>query len=207
MDILTNGELREMKHLITSYHRPTVLTGFVVLLCMLSLLPLSDVFAVGNWSYPNSEAERQKREDLLESKLTEQEKNYQTQAELVALKQNELTDLIEKIKVAKINLKFKNKPLQDAIKKYRQVQSLSLVDPMVSTEPQRMELLEVKRETATTVNAHKEKLKILTEQLPIARTRVENAIKRHNFILKEIDSLMRHRDSVRELVFVSIVAD
>ncbi len=78
---------------------------------------------------------------------------------------------------------------------------------MVSTEPQRMELLEVKRETAAMVDAHKEKLKILIEQLPIARNRVENAVKRHNFILKEIDSLMRHRDTVRELVFVGIVAD
>ncbi|MBF0194092.1 MAG: hypothetical protein HQL71_06015 [Magnetococcales bacterium] len=196
-----------MKHFIPSYHRTTVIGGFVILFCMLSLLPLSDALAVGNWSYPKSEAERQKREDRLESQLIEQEKNYQAQAEVVSQKQSELTDLIERIKVAKINLKFKNKPLQDAIKKYRQVQSLSLVDPMVSTEPQRMELLEVKRETAALVNAHKEKLKILTEQLPIARTRVENAIKRHNFILKEIDSLMRHRDTVRELVFVSIVAD
>ncbi|MBF0381565.1 MAG: hypothetical protein HQL69_11135 [Magnetococcales bacterium] len=196
-----------MKHSIPSYYRATVFTILVAVFCMLSLLPLSDALAVGNWSYPKSEAERQKREDTLEKQLIEQEKNYQLQAEVVAKKQSELTDLIEKIKVAKINLNFKNKPLQDAIKKYRQVQSLSLLDPMVSTEPQRMELLEVKRETAAMVNAHKEKLRILTEQLPIARTRVENAIKRHNFILKEIDSLMRHRDSVRELVFVSIVAD
>jgi len=174
---------------------------------MLSLLPLSDATAVGNWSYPNSEKERQKREDKLESQLLEQEKNYQTQAEIISIKQSELTNLIENIKIAKINLKFKNKPLQEAIKKYRQVQSLSLVDPMVSTEPQRMELLLVKRETAAIVDSHREKLKILTEQLPIARTRVENAVKRHNYILKEIDSLMRHRDTVRELVFVGVVAD
>ncbi len=86
MDILTNGELREMKHLIPSYHRPTVFTGIVMLFCMFSLLSLSDAFAVGNWSYPNSEKERQKREDKLESQLIEQEKNYQTQAELISTK-------------------------------------------------------------------------------------------------------------------------
>ncbi len=115
--------------------------------------------------------------------------------------------MLDKVRIARTTLNFKKQPLLDAIKKYRQAQSLSLLDPMVSTEPQRMELLEVKRETALIVAAHTEKLQMLVEQLPKAKSNVYIAMEQHRFILREIDSLMRHRDAIRELVFVKNVAD
>jgi hypothetical protein len=196
-----------MKNFIPTYHRPTILTGIALLCGLLLTLPCSDASAVGNWSYPKSDAERVERENILENQLVEQEKNYRSQHEVVTIKKSVMTDLKERIKLAKIALKFKKQPLVEAIEKYRQVQSLSLLDPMVSTEPQRIELIEAKLETAAQVEEHKKILQELEEKLPHAKAQIKIAIEHHKFILREIDSLMRHRDAVRELVFVRTVAD
>ncbi|MBF0357115.1 MAG: hypothetical protein HQL70_00835 [Magnetococcales bacterium] len=184
-----------------------ILAGVVMLCGILTALPPSDAFAVGSWSYPQSEDEREKRESALEAQLADLEKNYQDQYSVVTEKKSQLIELIEKIKLAGVDLEFQKKPLQEAIEKYRQVQKLSLIDPMVSTEPQRMELLEIKRETSDQVAAFEEKQQILMEKLPKAKANVKVAVEQHKHILQEIDSLMRHRDAVRELVFVRNVAD
>jgi hypothetical protein len=184
-----------------------ILTGVVMLCGILTALPPSDAFAVGSWSYPQSEDERVKREAALEARLVDQEKNYKDQYAVVTEKKGQLIELVEKIKIASIDLKFQKQPLKEAVEKYRQAQKLSLIDPMVSTEPQRMELLEVKRETSDQVAEFEEKQEMLVQKLPKAKANVKVAIEHHKTILQEIDSLMRHRDAVRELVFVRNVAD
>ncbi len=196
-----------MKKIVNPSNRFALIVGVAILGGLLTVVPNSEVSALGSWSYPKSEDERVKREEILEKQLLEQEEKFRLQHDVVTEKKGKLADLEKRIKLAKVALNFSKKPLAEALEKYRKVQSLSLLDPMVSTEPQRMELIEVKQETAAKIEEQKEKLRELEEQLPNAHAQVKIAMEHHKFILKEIDSLMRHRDAVRELVFVRTVAD
>ncbi|MBF0454773.1 MAG: hypothetical protein HQL72_08165 [Magnetococcales bacterium] len=180
----------------------------VLLFCGLMLTTVfSDASAVGTWSYPKSEAERVTRESILERQLATQEESYESQFKLLSSKEKALADLEGRIKAAKEALNFKKQPLNAAIEKYRQAQILSLLDPMISTEPQRMELIEVKQETQAMVREYEEKWQVLVNQLPEAKAHVASAREQLKTTLREIDGLMRHRDAVRELVFLRNVAD
>jgi hypothetical protein len=196
-----------MKQFNPPHNRFTILTGITLLCGLLTMAPWSEATAVGTWSYPTSEAERIERENILEEQLLNQENSYNSQFEIMAAKKGALTRLEEKIKVARKTINLKKQPLNDAIAKYRQVQRLSLLDPMVSTEPQRMELIRVKKETVDTITIHKNILQDLVEQIPEAKSHVEVAVEKQKYILREIDSLIKHRDAVRELVFLRTVAD
>jgi hypothetical protein len=202
-----NGEFEKMKQIIPPHHRFSFATAVALLLGLMAISPWSEATAVGTWSYPQSEIERGNREAILEKQLADQELNYQTGHKFFTQRVEELAKLEQQIKLTRKTLALKKEPLIDAVEKYRQVQSLSLLDPMVSTEPQRLELLEVKQSTAIAIGEQKEKLDGLLEQIPQAKANVKGAVEKNKFILREIDSLMRHRDAVRELVFVQTVSD
>ncbi len=87
-NLKVNGirRVRAMKKIIIPSHRSLLFTGIVMLCGLLTVLPWSEASAVGDWSYPNTEIEREKRENILEGQLIEQESNYQAQYELVTIK-------------------------------------------------------------------------------------------------------------------------
>ncbi|MBF0447489.1 MAG: hypothetical protein HQL67_04745 [Magnetococcales bacterium] len=181
--------------------------GFALLSGLLTMTPTLDVQAVGTWSYPQSEVERNQRQTNLEGQLAKHEKNYAEQFELYTSEQKKLAELDGRIEGAAKELAFKQKPLNEAIEKYRQAQALSLLDPMISTESQRLALVEVKQETAALVLEYEGKLQALENQRPAAQARVDSSWEQLQTILREIDGLMKHRDAVRELVFLQSVAD
>ena len=187
--------------------RPILLTCVLLLSGLLLLAPLANATTVGSWSYPKSDDERAMRETVLEEKLAGQEEAYQSHYVILTAKKKELADLEGRIAAAKDALDFQKRPLTATLEKYHQAQRLSMLDPMISTEPQRLEVIAAKKETAAVVAEHEAKVQKLEEQVPGVKATIMHAVEQHKSILMEIDTLIKHRDAVRELVFLRNVAD
>ena len=196
-----------MNRLLSFMGTGAVFVSALVVFISLLTAPWNTARGVGTWTYPETSEERLVRIKTLDGHAEEKNKAFETQMAFLSGYNQALAQLESEIRSVQGALTFHQRPLQAAMENYRKVQELSLSDPMISTEPQRLEYIKVKEKTAEVVNQHRAKVAMLQEQLPLAREKIASARLRLNIILRELDSVIKHRDAISEIMFVKSVAD
>ena len=170
-------------------------------------LPPSEALGVGSWAYPDTADERVERIKKLDEQLDEKNRVYEERHAAHSDASEALAQLESRIRVAEENLAIRRTPVREATEKYRMAQEISLVDPQISTEPQRLALVQAREEYAGVIQEFQAAVDKLREGLPPARERVSSSRVKLNDVLKQIDDLVKHRESVSDVVFVRSVAD
>lgn len=195
-----------MKSLTTQHSFYPLLSVIAVAFSL--LLPNSaQAQLMSTWTYPESSQERIDRIQILDKQLKEHDQAHEDQLAMISQAEEVLANLISQIKATSSALYHQRQPLLQAMEKYRQAQALSLSDPMVSTEPQRLTYIQVKQETSANIKTQQEKLSQLQQQIPLAKEKLTSARIKLNTLLSQLDSLYKHRDAVSDIVFVRSVKD
>ncbi len=187
--------------------RKTVLISTVAAGLLSIGLPLSNAFGVGTWAYPETGAERTERIKLLDGELSKRNGIYETNYQEYITFSETLAMLESNIRVAEETLVNLSRPATEAMMKYRQAQEISLADPQISPEPQRLDLIQAQKDIAEAVQKQQTIIDELKAQRHPAQEKVTSRRNKLNTILRQIDDLVKHREAVSEVMFVRSVAD
>lgn len=171
------------------------------------LVPLPDALGTNYWTYPDSSTARAQRIQELNGLLDELSAALLGQQEAIRQSQKALVDLEASLAAAQKALVVEERPVTEVVTKYRKAQELSLIDPMVSTETQRLELIKVKEANNPIINKRKGEIEALNSKIPQTRASITNAQGQLNAILQQIDMVIKQRDEVSEQVFLKTVAN
>ncbi|MBF0461782.1 MAG: hypothetical protein HQL87_10335 [Magnetococcales bacterium] len=175
--------------------------------CVISLLPLSDAAArLANW-YPETPAEQVEQNEVLNNQLQELDQTREAQLADRTKAEETVADLLDQLQAAEADLKAHQKPLLEMTERYRRVQAIAMVDPMMDSEGQRQEYLRTKRETENEVRDRQERVNWLNQQLHVATRNLADARQRITITLTQIDRLWKHREIINKLVFLHVVSD
>lgn len=181
------------------------MVNMVMVVAVWAVLPFSDAFGTGSWTYPDNSAVRMQRIQELNGYLEGLSVAHVQQIEAIKQMQKVLADLEAGVLEAQKALIIEERPVAEVMEKYRKAQELSLIDPKLSTETQRMELVKVKEANKEAIAKRKAQIDALSSRIPQVRADIENASKQINIILSQIDGLIKQRDEVTEQVFMKTV--
>ena len=189
-----------------SAHR-IVIAGVALAATAWLMIPLPDALGTGYWTYPDHSAARLQRIQELNGSLESLSAAHVQQQVSIQQMQKGLLDLEAEIIAAQKALIVEERPVVEVVNKYRKAQELSLIDPMVTTEPQRLDLVKAKEANDAIINKRKGQIEILLGKVPQIRADIENAHQQLNSILQQIDGVIKQRDEVSEQVFLKTVAN
>ncbi|MBF0414565.1 MAG: hypothetical protein HQL77_14610 [Magnetococcales bacterium] len=169
--------------------------------------PHPDAFGTGAWTYPENSASRMQNIQALNGALANLSNAHMQQQQRMQMAQKALVDLEAELAAAQKTLLVEERPVAEAINKYRKAQEASLIDPMISTETQRLEVVKVKEANESVVSKRKAQIEMLTNKVPQVRGEIANAQQEITAILQQIDGIIKQRDEVSEQVFLKSVAN
>lgn len=200
-------ERKVMKKNRERFTMRTVLLCLSLALTAWVAVPLTHALGTGLWKYPENSAERLQLIKEMEYQLTMLSEDHKTRMGDMGTAKKELENLHASIQAAEAALVVDQRPVTVAMEKYRKAQELSLVDPMITTEPQRMKLIKVKEELSQIIVQRQGEIDLRKGLLPQAQAKMEDTRRNLNAVLQQIETTIRHRDEVSELVFLKNVKD
>ncbi|MEO5351607.1 MAG: hypothetical protein H7835_00085 [Magnetococcus sp. XQGC-1] len=172
-----------------------------------ALLPVGDAHArLANW-YPDTPAEQAEQTQHLNEQLQELDQLRESQLADRTKAEETLSDLLDQLQAAEADLRTHQKPLKEITERYRRVQSIAVVDPMMDAEGQRQEYLRLKRETEAGIRDRQERVNWLNQQIKAATQNLADARQKMTITLSLIDRLWKHREIINKLVFLRVVND
>lgn len=171
------------------------------------VMPHPDAFGTGAWTYPENSASRMQNIQALNGALANLSNAHMQELQRVQVGQKTLADVEAELAAAQKALLAEERPVNEAINKYRKAQEASLIDPMISTEAQRMEVVKAKEASEPVISKRKGQIETLANKLPQVRGEIANAQLQINAILQQIDGVIKQRDEVSEQVFLKSVAN
>ncbi len=194
-----------MKRLtVTSYKH---LVFCAVATCAMGLLPVSSAFArLSNW-YPETQIEQVEQTETLNNQLQELDQIREAQLLERTRAEETLADLLDQLQAAEADLKTQQKPLSDMTEKFRRVQAVAMVDPLMDAEGQRQEYLRLKKETETGIRDRQDRVRWLNQQIEKSTQNLSDARQKITVTLTQIDRLWKHREIINKLVFLHAVND
>ncbi|MEO5363025.1 MAG: hypothetical protein H7838_05315 [Magnetococcus sp. DMHC-8] len=194
-----------MKNPVVTLYRPVVWCAMAV--GMAGLLAASTASArLGNW-YPDTPAEQAEQTATLNSQLQDLDQLREVQLADRTRAEETLADLLDQLQVAEADLKAHQQPLSEMTERYRRVQAVAMVDPLMDAEGQRQEYIRLRRETETNIRDRQERVKWLNQQIRKATQNLTDARQRLTVTLSHIDRLWKHREIIGKLVFLRVVSD
>ena len=173
----------------------------------IALLPVGDLHArLANW-YPDTPAEQAEQTQHLNEQLQELDQIRESQLADRTKAEEMLSDLLDQLQAAEADLRTHQKPLKEITERYRRVQSIAVVDPMMDAEGQRQEYLRLKRETEASIRDRQERVNWLNQQIKAATQNLADARQKMTVTLSLIDRLWKHREIIGKLVFLRVVND
>ena len=173
----------------------------------IALLPVGDLHArLANW-YPDTPAEQAEQTLHLNEQLQELDQIRESQLADRTKAEEMLSDLLDQLQAAEADLRTHQKPLKEITERYRRVQSIAVVDPMMDAEGQRQEYLRLKRETEAGIRDRQERVNWLSQQIKAATQNLADARQKMTITLSLIDRLWKHREVINKLVFLRVVND
>lgn len=195
-----------MKRLTIPSCKPALVGGIVA--CSLWLLPAPQASAeLGTWAYPTTLSEKADRLKTLTKQLTELDAVREEQLAIKTHAEESLVALLGRLQAAEGALKTKQAPLHAAMEKYRQAQEIARVDPMIDTERQRLEYIRIENETARSIKADKQEINQLNQLISQTTAKLSDARAQTTAILRQIDTLWKHREIIKKIVFLPSVDD
>ncbi|MBF0109669.1 MAG: hypothetical protein HQL76_10880 [Magnetococcales bacterium] len=171
------------------------------------MAPLPNAFGTGYWTYPENGSDRMQRIQELNGALEGLSAAHVQQQMAIGQGQKALADTEAELAAARKALVSEERPVTEALNQYRKAQELSLVDPLISTEQQRLAVVKAKEAHAATINKRKGQIETLEGRIPLIRTDMERGRQQLNVILQQIDAVIKQRDEVAEHVFLKNVAN
>ncbi|MBF0143719.1 MAG: hypothetical protein HQL59_09725 [Magnetococcales bacterium] len=159
------------------------------------------------WGYPNTSQEQEEEVASLKASLAVKNEEYQArQAEAVRLGQ-ELVEQQALVESEDQALRRLHQPIADAQSRYAKAQQVSLYNPSISTEKERLEFLGVIEKLRPAIQEQENKLAMAKDRVKQLQTQTAFTQGRIPVLMRETETLMKQMDLVTEMAFVKITAD
>ncbi|MBF0172820.1 MAG: hypothetical protein HQL83_05155 [Magnetococcales bacterium] len=171
------------------------------------MAPLPDALGTGYWTHPENSSGRMQRIQELNGALESLSAAHIQQQIAIQQGQQALSNLETQLTAARKALTVEERPVTEVLNQYRKAQELSLIDPMVSTESQRLAVVKAKEANNAVISKRKGEIETLEGKIPMIRSDIEKGRQQLNVILQQIDAVIKQRDEVSEHVFLKNVAN